>query len=320
MSFDLEPGNELLARFIDREPNRGTLGGYIEDRDRKVYGLTCAHVVGQTGVAEVLGIKNNQRQPFSTVQYIFHGGSREDCNFPLVDIAAAEVIDALQSGCKEYLRDNQSGIKVADVQSDIREDLVGNKVFKIGACTGKTYGIIQAVDGELAECLGENAGEYLTAIDIMPGDVSDAEVRDAQAETPGLQKSLEPELCFTEQSVTNNIDGGHKEDCPGKSGMSDSWALADVDVREHNLRIYIYDPYLWTGKSTPGVFSNRGDSGSIVCMTTLSGHNMDFTALSMISAGEFTTRKGQDESTDISLAFKLNVGLEKLHEHCHINW
>jgi hypothetical protein len=65
---------------------------------------------------------------------------------PLIDFAAVRVIDSVQSRCSTFLKDDNCMSKPGIIAADTTEDLAGNCVYKHGAATQFTKGLVSSDD------------------------------------------------------------------------------------------------------------------------------------------------------------------------------
>ncbi|KAL4234206.1 hypothetical protein ACF0H5_005859 [Mactra antiquata] len=334
LSFDLEPGSEIMARLA-KKPNRGTLGGYIVDKCRKVYALTCGHVVGFNDNVKVFGMKDNMPHPLSVKQHTFPSQREENEKFPFIDIAALQVLDRQQVDCRNYLTDKQHGVELVNVHKGIVEDLVGTKVCKISAMSGKTFGIISNVDLTI---FPRKDGEYLMVIDPLHDRDEDPEPVTANAgdsNAGGIEQENENMMTDIAVGGIKNNTGNYpftivkqgtvdmvceletpseKQSINENSQNACRERMSESVTMNEDFQVYVLTQQkFYAGED--GVVAKRGDSGGIFCSSQLNGHIEESTAISMISAGEFSTSCGRK---DACLSFKLHTGLEILQEQYSI--
>lgn len=167
MNSTLEPGDKLLCPTgKPKEFNTGTVGGFVISKDGTLYGLTCAHVIGQN---RKVYIYKDGMCPFSTRQKTVRTG---DDKCKLVDIAAVELITSLQTECKQSLERNFGRVAKVQLAMESPADLIGRYVHKFGAITGVTKGTIMTVDYSQ---VGPHAEDYIVVVDTLvdiPNDFS----------------------------------------------------------------------------------------------------------------------------------------------------
>lgn len=151
---------------------KGTLGGFVDSNDNQLYALTCAHVVsGEGNIEQSVFIKNGseRRQLFATSHPRMTILTGEEPN-AFVDIAAAKVIDNVRHKCTKFLKDDDGMEAIAELFTETPQQLFGREIFKYGASTNFTRGIVCCCD----YCLF-NAGDvndYFILIDCLPDSVN----------------------------------------------------------------------------------------------------------------------------------------------------
>lgn len=154
----------------------GTLGCFQENGRAELLGVTCAHVIGTNDAGQVVEINRNGEEwrvfARTCPEYIIR--TAEIPSMPLIDIAALRVDDEAKPNCVLELKDEFgrfcSYILFDNETTDIRDsieqpdELVGKVVFKYGAATGFTKGIVASVDASVTV----NTGDYLIMIDELP--------------------------------------------------------------------------------------------------------------------------------------------------------
>lgn len=152
MNGYFEPGDTLVCR----SGKSGTLGALLKSKD--LYGVTCAHVVA--GCRHIF-VEKEGKNPFSACSSIVKTGE-DQCR--LIDIAGLKLLTSLQASCEEYLENNEERVTKVDISSGPPENLVQRFVYKYGAKTGLTYGVIISVDYSI---FGPNAEDYVVIVDPL---------------------------------------------------------------------------------------------------------------------------------------------------------
>ncbi|XP_045194130.2 uncharacterized protein LOC123549795 [Mercenaria mercenaria] len=191
--FTLRPIERKPEIFVDSqyengEPieslcplRRGTLGGFVDGSDNHLYGLTCAHVVrGPDGQEHNVFIKDGKNKQCLFAKSIPNlTVSTGENTKPLIDIAAVRIVDNMQNKCIKFLKDDNSKIKPAVLAADRPLDMTGTYVYKHGAVSSLTKGLVCSDDYSVL-CDDEGELEYVMLIDnygddddelfAMPGD------------------------------------------------------------------------------------------------------------------------------------------------------
>jgi hypothetical protein len=140
---------------IECETRTGTLAGFVEGSDQRLYGLTCAHVVKAEADCDVFIYDgSDSRREFAKCvpHMIVSPGSSTK---PLIDFAAVRVIDSVQSRCSIFLKNDDSMSNPGIIGADRPGDFAGSYVYKHGAATQFTKGIVSS-DNYSLESTDEN--------------------------------------------------------------------------------------------------------------------------------------------------------------------
>lgn len=126
---------------ISCEPGRrcGTLGGFLDGDDANLYGLTCAHVVRPNGQEKAVYINETFEFAKSIPELTVILGHGEK---PLIDLAALRVLKNEKERCMKLLKDENGILRQAMLFEGSSFDLVESFVYKYGAKTHRTKGII----------------------------------------------------------------------------------------------------------------------------------------------------------------------------------
>ncbi|XP_060585310.1 uncharacterized protein LOC132741206 isoform X2 [Ruditapes philippinarum] len=138
-----ESGQKLLSPFPDDEESirEGTLACFIKDSENIIYAVTCAHVVHPHD-------KKWHEVYIRTQNHLFGYSSSamtlnvNESNIPFADIAAIKVSQDNLNMCSFYFQDEFGNNKIGRIATEQSRDLVGSYVFKYGASTGCSRGII----------------------------------------------------------------------------------------------------------------------------------------------------------------------------------
>lgn len=184
----LRPG----ARIANARGVPGTLGCFALTLDgRRLVFLTSHHVLFGAGASEQqpvwIAVKQDSRQSFQRIGLSRHGR--------LGAVDQAGMIVHLDCATGEFERQPQ-GWRVSEASASEDPTLApGDRVSKIGAATGTTYGVV--VDTKYSESAWVNGRKYKTAAQILvrpvaPGDSftgdgdSGAVLRNADGAVVGL--------------------------------------------------------------------------------------------------------------------------------------
>lgn len=145
---------------------KGTLGGFVNGSDNRLYGLTCAHVVkSHCGQESNVFIKDNQnRQCLFAKSFPNLTVSTGEVAKPLIDLAAVRIVDHMTDKCIKFLKDDTGKIKPAVLAADRPSDLVGMYVYKHGAMSGLTKGLVCSDDYSILND-DDDEIEYIMLID-----------------------------------------------------------------------------------------------------------------------------------------------------------
>ena len=131
---------------IECQQRKGTLAGFLEGNDQRLYGLTCAHVVKAEEECDVFIYDgSNSRLEFAKCvpHMIVSTGSATK---PLIDLAAVRVNESVENKCSKFLKNDDSMLNPGVIAADTTEDLAGNYVYKHGATTQFTKGLVSSDD------------------------------------------------------------------------------------------------------------------------------------------------------------------------------
>ncbi|KAL4234684.1 hypothetical protein ACF0H5_006325 [Mactra antiquata] len=152
----------------------GTVGCFVKDQNDVPHLITNAHVVdpGSLPSHSVLIEPNcGRRYHFgsSTPQKTYCCGS--GVSYPVVDIAAVTSVNVenITSRVDYSMRDENGETKPVSFLLEITEDLVGETVYKYGAETGLTHGLIASTDlhNDNTQYLEQNQ-YYMVFIESLP--------------------------------------------------------------------------------------------------------------------------------------------------------
>jgi hypothetical protein len=170
----VEHGIALETR-APNDPNRyqsGTLGMFADGTNNELFALTCGHVVNVSD-----GNDHEVYIPDGTGNRTLFGTSSPDRTVltgsrptPLVDLAAVKVFDSVVPMCTKYLKDDDGMLKNAVLSTERIADLESKYVFKYGAATDLTKGIICSANYHI----GYMPNAYIILIDPLP-DISTVE-------------------------------------------------------------------------------------------------------------------------------------------------
>ncbi|XP_060585299.1 uncharacterized protein LOC132741201 [Ruditapes philippinarum] len=168
--WQCETGNTLESISPDTGNFRkGTLGGFASNDDNQLFGLTCAHVVqGSAGEHDVY-IKDDSFQ-----QHMFGKSSPEmtvrfgSTKLSWIDFAAISVCDDVRQRCMQLLKDDDGILRTSKLSTACPSDLVGKYVYKYGAMTGFTEGIVCSSDYSMFD--GQDSKSYIVLIDTKSCD------------------------------------------------------------------------------------------------------------------------------------------------------
>ncbi|KAH3706893.1 uncharacterized protein LOC127857867 isoform X3 [Dreissena polymorpha] len=161
----------IRMRDACRHYRFGTLGGFVTDDSGNLFGLTCAHVVDSPCPKhEVYKCEGEIYRRFATSspKMTFHFG--ENPSFALVDFAAVQVENGAYKSCNQYIKDEDGLHWSWTVYEGKHSNLVGKRVYKYGAYSGLTRGLIACPDLELpcSDLPCAQTDMYLIMIDNLP--------------------------------------------------------------------------------------------------------------------------------------------------------
>lgn len=138
-----QSGEKLLSPFPDNcnEIREGTLACYIKDSDGNKYGVTCAHVVDPHGRDEHNVYIRSQSYLFAhSSSHLTIHSNRTDMHF--ADFAAVKVLQENKDTISFHFKDELGHDKIGRIVNAQSSELVGCHVYKYGASTGLTRGIV----------------------------------------------------------------------------------------------------------------------------------------------------------------------------------
>ncbi|XP_045193883.2 uncharacterized protein LOC123549673 [Mercenaria mercenaria] len=159
---------------------KGTLGGFANSKDNQLYGLTCAHVVQGNGNEHDVFITNG-----SSEKHLFAKSKPEmtvcfgRSQHTFIDFAAVKVIDNVRHKCIRFLKDDDGIERRPTLTNETPNDLVGRHVYKYGATTHLTSGIVCSVDYSVFEA--PDAKDYIVLIDTSPGSENEFYAREGDS-------------------------------------------------------------------------------------------------------------------------------------------
>ncbi|XP_053401039.1 uncharacterized protein LOC128557572 [Mercenaria mercenaria] len=143
---------------------KGTLGGFVRSNNNKLYGLTCAHVVHGNGNVHDVFIQSETEEMVLIGRSLPRMTVFPDTNrIAFIDIAAIEITKECQPKCS--LKDEHGQEKRAQVFEGKPETIVSNFIYKYGATSDLTKGIVVSTDYSL---FGPDARELVVLIDSLP--------------------------------------------------------------------------------------------------------------------------------------------------------
>ncbi|KAL4234682.1 hypothetical protein ACF0H5_006323 [Mactra antiquata] len=296
-----EAGDKLE---VGAEKRIGTLGCCLPGSDNDLYGITCAHVV-ENSDGEVKVSHKSRETPcdFGSVKgNAFVTQSLANTSIRTIDIAAISIQDHCKNHCRCDLFEGKMACKpVMYADNNCDENLVGTTVYKYGAITGFTEGIISAAD-HLFE--NENANKELINIGPLPK-VEDISERDSGMYDSSNEYHSEGQDNYLTTGASNVSENTkHSSACDSlleesietvKPVENDNVGTDNNDVqhqddelsREPNVRnSEIIGKGGKESKSKPlkkNKFAEEGDSGAFVCTTDVQTNSI--LVVSMISAG-----------------------------------
>ena len=168
-----ENGKLIKSPFPDNKAlyREGTLGCFAENGTKKLYVLTCAHVVQNPDKEEhdVLipdrGLKLRKIGKSTRRLTVCSG----EGDMPLIDIAAVIVNEDFEKHCVRKMKDDSGLNRSAVIALETVPQLRKKFVYKHGAKSGLTTGMFCSSDFTLAGADGE---EYTLLIEPLPGNVN----------------------------------------------------------------------------------------------------------------------------------------------------
>ena len=145
------------------EFNSGTLGMFADSESGDLYALTCGHVVRPAGHDVYVTDGSGERKTLGTSspdRTVITGES----SAPLIDFAAVKVNDEFVPSCTKYIKDDDGMLKNAVLSTESLTNLIGLYIFKYGAASDLTQGIVCSVDYRFG-----NANNYVILIAPQPG-------------------------------------------------------------------------------------------------------------------------------------------------------
>lgn len=156
------------GRCLHCQPEKiGTLGWFVRSDDNQLYALTSSHVVRgeDDNERDVFITSENQRphlfaksHPIMTVSEGDDGTS--------VDIAAVKVLNEYTDRCRLSLYDDERNEKRSELCTEAPHGLSGQYVYKYGAGSDFSKGII--CSGDYTVCNARNE-DFLILIESLPG-------------------------------------------------------------------------------------------------------------------------------------------------------
>lgn len=147
----------------------GTLGAFVDAEDGTLYALTCAHVVSNPNRDEHdvyiqdRGLRLRRfGQSFRRLTI-----STGEGPMPLIDIAAVRVNLDFRRQCIKRLKDDNGVNRSSVVAQETPEQLLKRFVYKHGAMSGLTQGIICSTDFCVSDT---DEDKYVLIIESLPGD------------------------------------------------------------------------------------------------------------------------------------------------------
>lgn len=165
--------NGVPIKCLSTGPNEnasyhtGTVGCFTYNENKTLYALTAAHVVSNPNYEslEILACDESKRySKFGKSERtlaVFTGQEP----LPLVDIAAIKIHDDVVRCCVPLLKDDSGIYQPSSVATETLHELLNMFVFKYGAATGLTTGIICSTD---FATVGSN--DYIVMIENLPVD------------------------------------------------------------------------------------------------------------------------------------------------------
>ncbi|XP_053402636.1 uncharacterized protein LOC123549679 [Mercenaria mercenaria] len=147
----------------------GTLGGFVYDKDGNLYGLTCAHVVHGEHNAQhdvLIASETQGRRLFARSLPEMTISANAD-NRSLIDIAAVKVKQEIQAQCTVDLKDDDGNKKPSELYTNAPNEIVYENVYKYGAGSNLTRGIISSTDYTVYSGAAES--DHLVLIECPPG-------------------------------------------------------------------------------------------------------------------------------------------------------
>ncbi|XP_045193877.2 uncharacterized protein LOC123549671 isoform X1 [Mercenaria mercenaria] len=169
----VEQGDKTSSPFPDKNTQwcDGTLGCFIKCSEGVIYFVTCAHVVDPHGKKEhevyIQKQTSNSLFGMSSTRMIIYGNETE---LHLTDFAAVRVLPKHLDMCSFHFKDDYGNNKNARLVHESSSELVGSFVFKYGASTGCTKGII-ASNSYIFQ--GQSSVEHLVIVEPLPAPAED---------------------------------------------------------------------------------------------------------------------------------------------------
>ncbi|XP_053401072.1 uncharacterized protein LOC123549665 [Mercenaria mercenaria] len=164
----VEQGDKTSSPFPDNNTQwrEGTLGCFVKCSEGVIYFVTCAHVVDPHGKKEhevyIKKQTSNSLFGMSSTRMIIYGNGKE---LHFTDFAAVRVLPKQLDMCSFHFKDDCGNNKNARLVHESSSELVGSFVFKYGASTGCTKGII-ASNSYILE--GQTSVEHLVIVEPLP--------------------------------------------------------------------------------------------------------------------------------------------------------
>ncbi|XP_053401042.1 uncharacterized protein LOC128557575 [Mercenaria mercenaria] len=167
----VEHGGVLESECPGGTFRSGTLGTFADSHNDDLYALTCGHVVyADDDRDHNIYIRNtsNERQLFakSNPSLTVRSGNQQRA---LIDIAAVKVIDPVRPNCTKFLKDADGMLKSAVLVTENVVGLNAPYIFKHGAASNLTEGLVCSEDYSIAAGLEG----YIVLIASPPGCADD---------------------------------------------------------------------------------------------------------------------------------------------------
>lgn len=172
--FQHENGEEIRCPYAERQTTTriGTVGAFMSEAedDKTMLAATCAHVVKPPRSATVYIVEELRAVELGQTEDDFTIHFAQDPQFSLIDFGVVRVQGEIKEKCMALLKD-ENGKHRSSIIADAMDCFnVGQRVYKYGAKSYLTKGIVASCDVSVQ---GSN-GEYLSMmIEPLPGDELD---------------------------------------------------------------------------------------------------------------------------------------------------